>query len=91
MAYFLFAGDMFVPPALIDQAAALLERDAAAAVATLATPIESLQEFLDPNVVKVVVADDGAETLLDAGESVTGAGRFVLGEVGMHVAVESGS
>ena len=39
----------------------------------------------------VVVADDGAETLLDAGESVTGAGRFVLGEVGMHVAVESGS
>lgn len=39
----------------------------------------------------VVVADDGAETLLDAGESVTGAGRFVLGEVGMHVALESGS
>jgi len=39
----------------------------------------------------VVVADDGAETLLDPGESVTGAGRFVLGEVGMHVAVESGS
>ncbi|WP_341940445.1 DUF5684 domain-containing protein [Microbacterium sp. LWH10-1.2] len=37
----------------------------------------------------VVVADDGAETLLDPGESVTGAGRFVLGEVGMHVAVES--
>lgn len=39
----------------------------------------------------VVVADDGAETLLDAGESVTGAGRFVLGEVGMHVAMESDS
>lgn len=39
----------------------------------------------------VVVADDGAETLLDPGESVTGAGRFVLGEVGMHVAVESDS
>lgn len=39
----------------------------------------------------VVVADDGAETLLDPGESVIGAGRFVLGEVGMHVEVESGS
>jgi pSer/pThr/pTyr-binding forkhead associated (FHA) protein len=39
----------------------------------------------------VVVADDGAETLLDAGESVTGAGRFILGEVGMHVATESAS
>jgi 3-deoxy-manno-octulosonate cytidylyltransferase (CMP-KDO synthetase) len=50
----------FVPPALINQAAALLERDRNAAIATLATPIESLQEFLDPNVVKVVVANDGA-------------------------------
>ncbi|MGX1793008.1 DUF5684 domain-containing protein [Microbacterium sp. NPDC055312] len=39
----------------------------------------------------VVVADDGAETLLDPGESVIGAGRFILGEVGMHVAVESAS
>lgn len=39
----------------------------------------------------VVVADDGAETLLDPGESVIGAGRFILGEVGMHVAVESGA
>ncbi|HET7204106.1 MAG TPA: 3-deoxy-manno-octulosonate cytidylyltransferase [Steroidobacteraceae bacterium] len=50
----------FVPSALIDQAAALLERDRGAAIATLATPVESLQEFLDPNVVKVVVAEDGA-------------------------------
>ncbi|MFK4759635.1 DUF5684 domain-containing protein [Microbacterium sp. ZW T5_45] len=39
----------------------------------------------------VVVADDGAETLLDPGESVIGAGRFILGEVGMHVEVESDS
>lgn len=39
----------------------------------------------------VVVADDGAETLLEPGESVIGAGRFVLGEVGMHVAVEADS
>ncbi|MGL6223212.1 MAG: 3-deoxy-manno-octulosonate cytidylyltransferase [Steroidobacteraceae bacterium] len=50
----------FVPPRLIDQVAQLLARDAAAAIATLATPIASLHEFLDPNVVKVVCADDGA-------------------------------
>ena len=50
----------FVPPALIDQAAALLDRDREAAIATLATPVDSLQQFLDPNVVKVVRAEDGA-------------------------------
>jgi 3-deoxy-manno-octulosonate cytidylyltransferase (CMP-KDO synthetase) len=50
----------FVPPALIDQAAALLEHDPDAAIATLATPIESLADFVDPNIVKVVTADDGA-------------------------------
>ncbi|HWJ06502.1 MAG TPA: 3-deoxy-manno-octulosonate cytidylyltransferase [Steroidobacteraceae bacterium] len=50
----------FVPPALIDQVAALLARDPTAAIATLATPVESLADFLDPNVVKVVTADDGA-------------------------------
>jgi 3-deoxy-manno-octulosonate cytidylyltransferase (CMP-KDO synthetase) len=50
----------FVPPSLIDQAAALLAGDPAAAIATLATPIESLHDFLDPNVVKVVVGKGGA-------------------------------
>jgi 3-deoxy-manno-octulosonate cytidylyltransferase (CMP-KDO synthetase) len=50
----------FMPPALIDQVAELLMRDEFAGIATLATPIESLGEFLDPNVVKVVAADDGA-------------------------------
>lgn len=49
----------FVPPALIDQVAALLGRDPAAAIATLASPIESLADFLDPNVVKVVTGADG--------------------------------
>jgi hypothetical protein len=39
----------------------------------------------------VVVADDGAETLLDPGEAVIGGGRFILGEVGMHVEVETDS
>jgi len=50
----------FLPPALIDQVARLLERDAAAGIATLATPIESLEQLMDPNVVKVVTATDGA-------------------------------
>ena len=50
----------FLPPTLIDQVAGLLERDPAAAIATLATPVESLEDFLDPNVVKVVAASDGA-------------------------------
>jgi 3-deoxy-manno-octulosonate cytidylyltransferase (CMP-KDO synthetase) len=50
----------FLPPGLIAQAAGLLAMDTLAAIATLATPIERLEEFLDPNVVKVVTADDGA-------------------------------
>jgi 3-deoxy-manno-octulosonate cytidylyltransferase (CMP-KDO synthetase) len=47
-----------LPPALIDQVAALLASDARADLATLSTPIESLPQFLDPHVVKVVVASD---------------------------------
>ena len=43
-----------LPPQLIDQVAALLERHADADIATLCTPITSVHEFLDPNVVKVV-------------------------------------
>jgi 3-deoxy-manno-octulosonate cytidylyltransferase (CMP-KDO synthetase) len=50
----------FLPPALVGQAAGLLERDPAAGIATLAVPVESLADFLDPNVVKVVTAADGA-------------------------------
>jgi len=49
----------FLPHVLIDQVAALLERDRSAALATLATPVGSLEEFLDPNVVKVVCDDAG--------------------------------
>ncbi len=45
-----------LPPALIDQVAGLLEQHADADIATLCTPILGLQEFLDPNVVKVVTA-----------------------------------
>jgi 3-deoxy-manno-octulosonate cytidylyltransferase (CMP-KDO synthetase) len=43
-----------LPPQLIDQVASLLERHADAEIATLCTPITSVHEFLDPNVVKVV-------------------------------------
>ena len=43
-----------IPPALIRQAAMLLESDPEAAIATLATPVESVAELLDPNAVKVV-------------------------------------
>lgn len=48
-----------LPPANVAQAAGLLEADAGAAIATLATPIRSLHEFLDPNVVKVVRGKNG--------------------------------
>jgi len=50
----------FMPPALIEQAAELLLRDETAGIATLATPVRSIDEFRDPSVVKVVAADDGA-------------------------------
>jgi 3-deoxy-manno-octulosonate cytidylyltransferase (CMP-KDO synthetase) len=43
-----------MPAALIGQVAGLLEAQPQADIATLATPIESLEELLDPNVVKVV-------------------------------------
>jgi len=47
-----------MPAQLIDQVAMLLADQPSAQLATLCTPIESLQEFLNPNVVKVVHADD---------------------------------
>jgi 3-deoxy-manno-octulosonate cytidylyltransferase (CMP-KDO synthetase) len=43
-----------LPAVLIDQVAALLEQNESADLATLSTPIQTLQEFVDPNVVKVV-------------------------------------
>jgi 3-deoxy-manno-octulosonate cytidylyltransferase (CMP-KDO synthetase) len=48
-----------IPPAIIRQVATLLESDRDAAIATLATPVESLEEFLDPNAVKVVADSKG--------------------------------
>lgn len=48
-----------IPPAIIRQVAMLLDSDTQAAIATLATPVESLAEFLDPNAVKVVGDSQG--------------------------------
>jgi len=48
-----------IPPALIGQVASLLESHPQAHIATLATPIESLEEFLNPNAVKVVTDRQG--------------------------------
>lgn len=48
-----------IPPALIDQVAALLEAHPSAQIATLATPITSHAEFMDPNAVKVVTDTQG--------------------------------
>jgi 3-deoxy-manno-octulosonate cytidylyltransferase (CMP-KDO synthetase) len=53
------ADEPLMPPALIEQAAELLEGDPSAGMATLASPIGSLAEFLDPNVVKVVADASG--------------------------------
>jgi len=43
-----------LPPENVAEVAALLAATPAAAIATLATPIDDLAEYLDPNVVKVV-------------------------------------
>jgi 3-deoxy-manno-octulosonate cytidylyltransferase (CMP-KDO synthetase) len=48
-----------IPPALIDQVARVLIEDTEAQLATLSTPIKTLLEFMDPNVVKVVSDDAG--------------------------------
>jgi 3-deoxy-manno-octulosonate cytidylyltransferase (CMP-KDO synthetase) len=48
-----------IPPAIIRQVATLLESDPEAAIATLATPVESLAELLDPHAVKVVADAKG--------------------------------
>ena len=52
-----------IPPALIDQVAQLLESNPQAAIATLAAPVTSIEEFLDPNAVKVVTDGVGRALL----------------------------
>jgi 3-deoxy-manno-octulosonate cytidylyltransferase (CMP-KDO synthetase) len=48
-----------IPPACIDQVASLLGACREAAMATLCTPIQSVEDYHNPNVVKVVCAADG--------------------------------
>jgi 3-deoxy-manno-octulosonate cytidylyltransferase (CMP-KDO synthetase) len=48
-----------LPATLVRQVAELLDSHRDAGIATLVTPIEALGEFLDPNVVKVVVGRHG--------------------------------
>jgi 3-deoxy-manno-octulosonate cytidylyltransferase (CMP-KDO synthetase) len=48
------ADEPLMPPALIDQASELLVRHSWALIATLASPLASLTELIDPGVVKVV-------------------------------------
>jgi 3-deoxy-manno-octulosonate cytidylyltransferase (CMP-KDO synthetase) len=48
-----------IPPGIIRQVAELLEKSPWADIATLMTPISSVEEFLDPNVVKVAVTSKG--------------------------------
>ncbi|WP_193164146.1 3-deoxy-manno-octulosonate cytidylyltransferase [Microbulbifer hainanensis] len=48
-----------IPPAVIDQVAGNLAANPAAGVATLAEPIQTLEDFLNPNIVKVVAAESG--------------------------------
>ncbi|HLB97321.1 MAG TPA: 3-deoxy-manno-octulosonate cytidylyltransferase [Acetobacteraceae bacterium] len=52
-----------MPPALLGQVARLLQQHPDADIATLAAPVSSAAEFLDPNAVKVVVAEDGRALL----------------------------
>jgi 3-deoxy-manno-octulosonate cytidylyltransferase (CMP-KDO synthetase) len=47
-----------IPPEVINQVAAILE-SSPAPMATLAEPIESAEDLLDPNIVKVVTAENG--------------------------------
>lgn len=48
-----------IPPKVIDQVAANLAGNASAGVATLAEPIRTLEDFRNPNIVKVVAAESG--------------------------------
>lgn len=48
-----------IPPRVIDQVAGNLAANLSAGVATLAEPIDTLEDFRNPNIVKVVAAESG--------------------------------
>ncbi len=75
-----------IPPALIDQVAALLEHNPDAGLATLAAPLASLDELREPNIVKVVSDGQGRALYFsrapipwnrDSVESFAGARRHI--------------
>jgi 3-deoxy-manno-octulosonate cytidylyltransferase (CMP-KDO synthetase) len=82
-----------MPPTLIDQVAGLLLDNVGAGMATLASPLARLEDFLDPNVVKVVAdaagralyfsrapipwTRDGAASELASQRTFTGARRHI--------------
>lgn len=75
-----------MPPELLRQVAGLLTADPAASLATLCTPIQAGRELADPNVVKVVFAEDGGALYFsrapipwdrDAGGGAPGAHRHL--------------
>lgn len=49
-----------IPPAVVRQVAALLHGRPDAEMATLCTPVHGLDDFLDPNVVKLTAREDGS-------------------------------
>ncbi len=49
-----------MPPECLDQVAKLLSADGRAAMSSLWWPLETAAEVEDPNIVKVVTADDGS-------------------------------
>ena len=57
------ADEPLMPPTLVEQVAHLLEDHPEADIATLAAPVTSHEEFVDPNAVKVAMAADGRALL----------------------------
>ena len=65
-----------IPPAVIDQVAALLQGSPSREVATLCEPLETLEEVFDENVVKVVVARGGRALYFSRAPVPFARGRF---------------
>ena len=65
-----------IPPAVIDQVAALIQASPAREVATLCEPLETLDEVFDENVVKVVVTGGGRALYFSRAPVPYARGRF---------------
>ena len=65
-----------IPPAVIDQVAALLQAAPSRDVATLSEPLETLEDVFDENVVKVVVSRGGRALYFSRAPVPFARGRF---------------